>query len=300
MNITQKFQISIAAETLVDPIMRKLGIEVFYWLPNWADDQVSSFAKAKDCGFDAVEISLVSGPDIDIHQIRETLDRLGLDVFCSMGLPLDKDITSPDKAIQRAGIEYLKQCAETASRLGSPVLCGLPYVPWLHFPNTTDLVPYRERSAEAMRTVAATAGDLGITICTEVINRFETYLFNTVAEGMQYLEMIGHSAVKLQLDTYHMNMEEDDIPGAIRQAGARIGHFHCADSNRKLPGRGHIDWHSVKSALDEVGFQGPLVIETFPNPKAETGRSVNVWRPLVVDFDTEAQQAAIFLRQHLA
>src|SRR6266849_2129155 len=134
--------------------MRKLGIEVFYWLPNWADDQVSTFAKAKGCGFDAVEISLVAGPEIDIRRIRESLDRLGLDVFCSMGLPLDKDITSPDKTVQRAGIEYLKRCAETASRVGSPVLCGLPYVPWLHFPTATDLTPYRERSAEAMRAVA--------------------------------------------------------------------------------------------------------------------------------------------------
>jgi D-psicose/D-tagatose/L-ribulose 3-epimerase len=280
--------------------MRKLGIEVFYWLPNWADDQISTFAKAKACGFDAVEISLVAGPDIDIRRIRESLDRHGLDVFCSMSLPLDKDISSPDQTMQRTGIEYLKRCAESASRVGSPVLCGLPNVPWLHFPTATDLTPYRERSAEAMRAVAKTASDLGIAVCTEVINRFETYLFNTVAEGLQYLAMIGHPAVKLQLDTYHMNMEEDDIPGAIRQAGARIGHFHCADSNRKLPGRGHIDWQGVKAALDEVGFQGTLVIETFPNPKAETGRSVNVWRPLVVDFDTEARQAAAFLRQHVA
>jgi D-psicose/D-tagatose/L-ribulose 3-epimerase len=280
--------------------MRKLGFLVFYWLPNWSDDQVSTFARAKDCGFDAVEISLVSGPDINIRRIREALDQLGLNVFCSMGLPLDKDITNPDKTIQRAGIEYLKRCVETASRVGSPVLCGLPYVPWLHFPNTTDLAPYRERSAEAMREVAATAADLGISVCTEIINRFETYIFNTVAEGLLYLEMIDHSAVKLQLDTYHMNMEEDDIPAAIRHAGARIGHFHCADSNRKLPGRGHINWNAVKGALDEIGFQGTLVIETFPNPNAETGRSVNIWRPLVVNFDSEAQQAAKFLRQTVA
>src|SRR5438876_4717737 len=119
--------------------MRAIGIEVFYWLANWADDQVASFAKAKASGFDAVEISLVSGPDIDVSHIREALDRLQLSVFCSMGLPLDKDITSPDKGIQRAGIEYLKRCIETASRVGSPVLCGLPYVPWLHFPKEVDL-----------------------------------------------------------------------------------------------------------------------------------------------------------------
>jgi D-psicose/D-tagatose/L-ribulose 3-epimerase len=280
--------------------MRKLGIEVFYWLPNWADDQVSSFARAKACGFDAVEISLVAGPDIDVPRIRTALVQFELGVFCSMGLPLDKDITSPDKTIQRAGIEYLKRCTDTASKVGSSVLCGLPYVPWLHFPMASDLTPYRERSAEAMREVAVVAANVGITICTEVINRFETYIFNTVSGGLDYLAMIDHPAVKLQLDTYHMNMEEDDIVAAIRQAGSRLGHFHCADSNRKLPGRGHVDWTAVKRALDEVAFQSPLVIETFPNPASETGRSVNVWRPLVNDFDAEARQAADFLRQHVA
>src|SRR5205823_8620674 len=101
--------------------MRKLGIEVFYWLPNWADDQVSSFTRAKACWFDAVEISLVSGPDIDVPRIRTALERLEPNVFCSMGLPTHKDITSPDNTVQRAGIEYLKRCADTASKVGSSV-----------------------------------------------------------------------------------------------------------------------------------------------------------------------------------
>ena len=67
--------------------MRSVGIEIFYWLDNWTDDQASCFARAKSLGFDAVEISLVSGPDIDIASIRAELDRNSLDVFCSMGLP---------------------------------------------------------------------------------------------------------------------------------------------------------------------------------------------------------------------
>jgi len=280
--------------------MRSVGIEIFYWLDNWSDDQASCFARAKSLGFDAVEISLVSGPDIDISSIRAELDRNGLDVFCSMGLPEDKDITSPDDTVRRAGIEYLKRCVETAARVGSPILGGLPYVPWLHFPDTHDLQPYRERSAAAMHEVASTAADNGIIISTEIINRFETYIFNTVADGLDYLRMVDHPAVKLQLDTYHMNMEEADLPAAIRQAGDRLGHFHCADSNRKLPGRGHIQWDAIKSALDDVDYGGPLVIETFPNPATETGRTVNTWRSLVQDYDDEAKQALAFLRQHMA
>jgi len=279
--------------------MRKLGIEIFYWIDNWADDQTAFFERAVACGFEAVEISLVSGPDIDVAGMRAKLERHGLAVYCSMGLPADKDITSPDAATRRAGIDYLKRCLETAHKLGSPILGGLPHVPWLHFPKEIELRPCRERSAAALREVAATAADLGLTICLEIINRFETYIFNTVDEGLAYLRMVDHPAVKLQLDTYHLNMEEDSLAGAIEQAGANLGHFHCAASNRKLPGRGHIDWGAVRQALDRVDYQGGLVIETFPNPKAETGRTVNVWRPLVTNFDAEARQAAEFVRRHL-
>jgi D-psicose/D-tagatose/L-ribulose 3-epimerase len=280
--------------------MRKIGIEIFYWLENWSDDQTSHFAKAKALGFDAVEISLIAGPDTPIDKMRAELDRCGLDVYCSMGLPLMNDITSPDEQVRRSGVEYLKRCVDAAASVGSPILGGLPYVPWLHFPKGVDLRPFRERSAAAMREVSIAASDMGITICTEIINRFETYIFNTVEDGLHYLAMIDHPSVKLQLDTYHMNMEEDSIPIAIRQAGQRIGHFHCADSNRKMPGRGHIDWSGVRAALDEVDYQGTLVIETFPNPAAETGRTVNTWRPLVSDYDEEAQRALALLRQQVA
>ena len=207
-------------------IMRTLGIEIFYWIDNWADDQTAYFARARDCGFEAVEISLISGPDIDIAPIRAELDRLGLAVFCSMGLPLEMDITNPDASTRRAGIEHLKRCAQTAHNLGSPILGGLPHVPWLHFPDADDLRPYRERGAAAIREVAATAADLGLTISLEIINRFETYMFNTVTEGLAYLEMVDHPAAKLQLDTYHLNMEEDNIAAAIRAASPNIGHFH--------------------------------------------------------------------------
>ncbi len=280
--------------------MRQVCIEIFYWIDRWADDQAVYFPKAKACGFDGVEISLISGPDMPVADIRSALQANALQVYCSLGLPLEMDITSPDRTRRRAGIEYLKRCLETSARMGSPVLGGVPYAPWLHFPAAGDLQPYRDRSATALREVAATAADLGLDLCLEILNRFETYLFNTVSDGLAFLEAIGHPAVKLQLDTFHMNMEEDNLPDAIRLAGAALGHFHCAANNRKLPGRGHIDWPAIKLALDEVQYTGPLVIETFPNPQAETGRTVNTWRSLVQDADREARQAAEFVRNTLA
>jgi D-psicose/D-tagatose/L-ribulose 3-epimerase len=280
--------------------MRDICIEIFYWIDNWSDDQVAYFARAKACGFAGVEVSLIDGPETNVAAMRAEAERLGLSVFCSMGLPLEMDITSPDSSVRRAGIEYLKRCVQAARTVGSPILGGVPYAPWLHFPAETDLRPYRDRGAAALREVAAAAQDQGVIITLELLNRFETFMFNTVEEGLEFLAQVDQPNVKLQLDTYHMNMEEDDLPLAIRLAGEELGHFHCAASNRKLPGQGHIDWPAVKLALDDVGYRGPLVVETFPNPYAETGRTVHTWRPLVHNPDAEARQALAFLRQTVA
>ena len=125
-------------------------------------------------------------------------------------------------------------------------------------------------------------------------------MFNTVDEGLVFLQQIDHPAVKLQLDTYHMNMEEDNLAAAIRRAGPNLGHFHCAASNRKLPGQGHINWHDIKRALDEIGYQKDMIIETFPNPNAETGRTVNTWRSLVENLDEEIKTSLAFLRENVA
>ena len=278
---------------------RKLGIGIMYWASTWNDEQPPLFAKARAAGFDAVEISLINGADFDLKAFRSALDHNGLDVFCIMGLNPQTDITSPDETIRRAGIEYVKRALDAARQVGSPSLCGLPYLQWLYFPDEDNLQPYRDRCVAALREIAITASDNGVTLCLEVINRFETFMFNTVADALDFLGQVDHPSVKLHLDTYHMNMEEDDMYAAIRQAGAQLGHFHCVASNRKLPGADHIDWRAVRAALDDIGYDGALGIEAFPLPDTKTGRTVNTWRPLVNDLDADARAAASFIRREL-
>jgi D-psicose/D-tagatose/L-ribulose 3-epimerase len=279
--------------------MRSVGIGLMYWANTWSDNQLPFLTKARQAGLDVAEISLLKGGDIDVAAYREALNRLGVQPYCIMGLNPATDITSPDPNIQRAGIEYIKRALEAVEKLGSPILCGLPYIQWNYFPTGGDFQGYRDRCAEALGEVARTAADHNVTICLEIINRFETFIFNTVADGLTFLKQVDHPSIKLHLDTYHMNMEEDHIADAIRLAGDQLGHFHCVDSNRKLPGKGHIQWSEIRQALDDVGYDGMLGVEAFPLPDTETGRSVNTWRLLVDDLDTDASAAAAFLREKL-
>jgi len=96
-----------------------------------------------------------------------------------------------------------------------------------------------------------------------------------------------------------MNIEEHDIAGAIRQAGEQLSHLHCSASNRKRPGLGHVPWAEIRQALDEIDYQGWLVMECFVRSGDEVGRTMRTWRPLSADLDADARAGAAFLRVHL-
>lgn len=279
---------------------RPVGIEIFYWMAKWSDDQASYFHKARQAGYDGVEISFVAGTEPSLERITDEAELNGLRVVASTGLSPGIDISSADPEIRAAGVAHLAWALEAAAALGSPVLGGVTYAPWLHFPDDADLMPYRERSAASLSQVASVADGLGVDLCLEILNRFEAYTFNTVDEALEFVDMVDHPAVKLELDTFHMNMEEDDLGQAIRAAGPRLGHFQCAANNRRAPQHGHIDWQMIKSALDDIRYDGWLVFETFPNPTVETGRTTHTWRHLVDDPDVEAREASAFIRDHLA
>ncbi|MGH9136748.1 MAG: sugar phosphate isomerase/epimerase family protein, partial [Acidimicrobiales bacterium] len=151
---------------------RTVGVEVFYWLDRWSDDQTACFAKARQAGFDGVEISLIAGSTPDVERCRATLADEGLRIACSTGLTPSLDVSSPDGAIRNAGIAHLTAALETAAALGSPVLGGVTYAPWLHFPDGDALDAYAQRSAASLAEVARAADGLGVKLCVEILNRF--------------------------------------------------------------------------------------------------------------------------------
>lgn len=278
---------------------RPIGIEVFYWLDRWSDDQASVFGKVAAAGYDGAEISLVAGARLDASTMSKAAEDSGIAIVCSTGLTPELDISSSEPGVRAAGMEHLRRCLDQAADLGSPILGGVTYAPWMVFPDG-DLADHRKRSAECLGEVAETASALGIDICLEVLNRFESSMFNTVEDCLSFIDSIGHPSVKVEIDTFHMNIEEDDIAAATARAGGRLGHVQVAANNRRAPQYGHLDWASFRGALDAIGYDGWVVFETFPNPTVETGRSTRAWRPLAVDLDREAQDAAVFIRQRIA
>jgi D-psicose/D-tagatose/L-ribulose 3-epimerase len=278
---------------------RPVGIEVFYWLNDWSDDQASVFGKVADAGYDGAEISIVAGMQLDTNRIAAAAAHAGIQILTSTGLSPVADVSSSDAGIRAAGKEHLRRCLNQAAELGSPILGGVTYAPWMLLPEG-DLAERRKWSAEALHGLGDEASALGVDICLEVLNRFETFMFNTVADCLAFIGRIEHPAFKVQVDTFHMNMEEDDLAAAVRLAGGRLGHVQVAANNRKGPQFGHIDWAAIRGALDAIGYDRWVVFETFPNPDVATGRDTRAWRSLAGDLDRDAADAAAFIRGHLA
>lgn len=271
-----------------------IGIHLSFWQTSWSDDLLPLIGRAQKAGFRVAEFPLLQPRELDYHRLRAELDRLEMLASCSTGLGPETDITHPDPRVREKGLEHLTSCLEGASLLGSPILAGVTYAPWGVFP-ADDLEGHRRRSIETLKIAAGKAEELGITICLEVLNRFEGYLINTVEQAADLIREVGSPNLKIQLDTFHLNIEADDIGASIREAGSQLGHFHCVANNRKPPGAGHIPWDEVKNALGEISYQGYLVAETFVNPRGEVGRGLFIWRELAGDLDQAARQAADFL-----
>lgn len=219
-------------------------------------------------GFDGVELSLRDVRRLDADAIRHSLDQHDLSALAiatGLNCLVDGACLAARREEQRAlGSERLLASIDLASALGAPVIVGgirgqLPV-------GGTSSGAVRDAALHAVAEAVAHAERSGVQMLLEPINRYETNFVNTVEAGVELIEAIASPNLRLLIDTFHMNIEEASLTGAIRAAAPVLGYVHLADSNRLAPGLGHVPFDAVLGALDEVGYAGPLVAEVLPRP----------------------------------
>ncbi len=219
-------------------------------------------------GFRHVELSLRDAQDIQSEQLIELLKQhcLSLSAIATGQSCLHDQLclSSPDESLSNGAVERLKAFIELAQSTNSAVIIG--GIRGQLVGTEQEMRAQRQRAIMQMKACARFAYDKGISLLLEPINRYETNFINTTNEALTILEEINAPNFKLLLDTFHMNIEEPDIPTAIRIAGDHLGYIHFADSNRHAPGSGHIDFKGVLQALDEIGYQGTISTEILPIP----------------------------------
>ena len=282
--------------------MNKLGIFYAYWSRDWDVDFIPYLDKAAALGFDILEVNAGTLPVMSPAQraaLKEAAADRGLTLTSCVGLVKKYDISSEDQAAQKSGVAFLKEIAAAAAETEIRSVSGILYSCWPAGIDRPEEKPrYAERSVRNMKEAIKAAEDQGVVFNVEVVNRFEQFLLNTCDEALEYLARVGSPNLKILLDTYHMNIEEDDMCDAIERAGTKLGQLQIGESNRKPPSHGHMPWLEIGRTLRKMRFEGPVVMEPFLVPGGEVGRDIKIWRDIMpgCDLDAEAKRALDFMR----
>lgn len=286
--------------------MNKVGILYGYWSQDWEVDYNPYLKKVKDLGFDTLEINtlyLMNMSDEDLKRFRANADEVGVDVLAVIGVPFEYDVASPDSTVRKNGIEYIKKLITLCAKIQIPCASGVLYAAWLaklEDHGVSKSVCWKN-SVTSMKEICKVAEDLDVRLNLEVVNRYETYLINTCKEALEYVNEVDSPQAYVHLDTYHMNIEEDSMTGAILQAGSKLGHFHIGENNRRPPGTGEMPWKALFNALKEINYPYHIVMEPFVQPGGTVGRDISVYRELMpgIDLDAEAKKSVEFVRSLL-
>jgi|SRR3954447_7045087 D-psicose/D-tagatose/L-ribulose 3-epimerase len=263
-----------------------------------------SFAGAVDrtlrAGFDLLEIPLLDPYGFDVAGAQRALARQPVTIAASLGLGDDSDISSGEPEKVQAGEQLLGKALEVLSDLGSQYLIGVLYGVLKKYPGPANAAG-RASSQEVLGRVSERAASLGITLGLEVVNRYESNLFNTVRGAITYLDELGDPRIKLHVDTYHMNIEESDLFSPVLDAGDRLGYVHIGESHRGYLGSGTVDFDSFFRALKLIGYDGPITFESFSTAVVDEtlSRSLAVWRNLWDDSDDLGAHANAFIRNKM-
>lgn len=261
----------------------KYGTLYSYWSHEWVCDYPAAAKKVRAAGCDILEVGaphIAAMTDAQLAELKAAAEDNGLILTANIGPSKDQDLASPDPAIRKNGLDFLTGVLRAMDKIGSKSLVGAMYSFWPCDFKYTNKEAAWDTSIAEMKKLAAVAEDLGIDLCQEVLNRFETYIMTNAAEGVEYCKRVDSPRCKVLLDTFHMNIEEDNIPAAIRLTGNYLGHLHVGEANRKLPGQGSLDWKAIAAAVHDVHYDGNVVMEPFLLKGGSVGKDIKVWRDL--------------------
>ncbi len=261
-----------------------------------------SIEGTKRAGFDLIEIPLMDVEGFDAELAGRMLRDNDLAVTASLGLTDATDLTSEDESRVAAGERLLEHCLDHVATMGGDVLCGVIYSAMRKYTAPTTARGIANSQA-AIARLAGKAADRGIRLSLEVVNRYESNVFNTGRGALAFLEGIDRDDVSVHLDTYHMNIEESDLFRPVHDVAAagRLGYVHIGESHRGYLGTGTVDFPTFFRALGDVGYDGPIVFESFSSAvvSAELSNTLGIWRNLWQDSDDLAAHANRFIRDAL-
>lgn len=281
----------------------KIGIHSMVWVGDWsADAAAKAITSSKEAGYDLIELSAIAPETFDTDLTARLLQENELECSASLGLSPANDVSSEDPECVERGRKVLDQALNLVRDCGGKMLCGVIYGALTKY-SAPATERGRRNSQETIAALADKAAESGISIGLEFCNRYETNLINTTAETLAYIEEIDRPNLMAHLDTYHMNIEEHSMSGAVKEAAAagKLGYVHVGESHRGQLGTGSINWPEFLGALKEVDYDGVVTFESFSSKVVHStfSNDLAIWRNLWEDSMELATGARTFLREHL-
>lgn len=278
------------------------AVSTWLWTSPFNKETVSLFPKIKSFGYDAVEIPVEDPALIDIETVKKALADNGLKPIICGAFGTSRDLTHEDPSYHKTSFDYLDACFEITAQLGAGFVAGPMYsaVGKARLVSSEQKKIEWNRAVTNLQKVCKRAGEFGLEIAIETLNRFETDLINTAAELKQLIDDINEPQAKAILDGFHMNIEEPSIEDAIKTVGDKLIHVQVSENYRGTPGTGQTNWDAWKRGLEAVNYQGAISIESFTPEIKELAGAVCIWKPLVPSQDGFAKEGLEFLRKWAA
>jgi len=274
----------------------KFGVNTMVWTTRVGTEHQSLLARVREWGFDGAELFLSPEEPANIPAIRRILDDLGLERTTCSVMPRQAHLISSDAEVRRQGIEFLKKCVERTADLGARLICGPIHAGLGVLTGRRRTDEEWNWAVEGLQVAASRGQELGVTLCIEPLNRFETYFLNTQEDAARLVRAVGMPNVRIHFDTFHANIEERHPADSLRTNGRELGHVHISENDRGIPGTGHNDWTGILSTLKEIGYGGWLTIESFAQPEPDLAAAAAIWRDLAPSGDELARRGLEFLK----
>jgi D-psicose/D-tagatose/L-ribulose 3-epimerase len=280
--------------------MNPIGITTWVWTAPLSNEEFPSIARhIAELGFDLVEVPVERMTDLDYTAAAGVIRECGLTASVCAVMSPDRDLIHPDETARSNGMAYVRHCIDAAHTLGARNVIGPLYsaVGRLWQPTADERARDVDLLVRQLGSLADYAGQRGVVLCIEPLNRFETSLINLAEQAIEIVDRVDRPSCGLLLDTFHMNIEERSLGDAIRAGGRRLRHLHACENDRGTPGAGHVPWQEVADACRAIGYAGPVVIETFTDRVKTMARAVAIWRPLAPSPDVLAREGLRHLRR---
>jgi D-psicose/D-tagatose/L-ribulose 3-epimerase len=274
----------------------KIGVSAFAWTAEFGASHLHLLPKVREHGLEGFEIPMFDPGTPPVSAIRRAFESADLECTVCATLPAGINPISPDASVRAKSLAHLFRCIETSAEFGAHLIGGPLFAPIGYLPGRRRTIDEWNWAIECFQELGEILDANEVTLSIEPVNRSETFFLMTAADARSLCDAISHPRVGVTIDTFHANIEEKNIANAMRSLGHCLRHVHASENDRGLLGSGHVDFPSIVTALQEIAYDGYLMIEGFGYAPEEVNSFGAVWGDLRVSPEDIAFGGGNYLR----